>query len=85
MFDLQTVSVMSLWVWFTCYDWFVSKSDLYSVNYFSASMIHMMAWNNETNMLAALTDGKIFVWYYPSAVYVDKDLLPKTVFEKDTR
>ncbi|PVD18640.1 hypothetical protein C0Q70_21190 [Pomacea canaliculata] len=49
-----------------------------------ASMIHMMAWNNETNMLAALTDGKIFVWYYPSAVYVDKDLLPKTVFEKDT-
>lgn len=49
-----------------------------------ASMIHMMFWNDETNMLAAMTDGKIFVWYYPNAVYVDIELLPKTVAEKET-
>ncbi|KAH3805337.1 hypothetical protein DPMN_133638 [Dreissena polymorpha] len=36
-----------------------------------------------TNMLAALADGKFTVWYYPSAVYVDRDLLPMTVFEKE--
>jgi intraflagellar transport protein 80 len=45
----------------------------------------MMFWNDETNMLAAMTDGKIFVWYYPNAVYVDAELLPKTVAEKETR
>jgi intraflagellar transport protein 80 len=36
-------------------------------------------------MLAALADGKFTVWYYPSAVYVDRDLLPRTVFEKEAR
>jgi hypothetical protein len=25
------------------------------------------------------------VWYYPNAVYVDAELLPKTVAEKETR
>ncbi|KAL8593908.1 hypothetical protein ACOMHN_048345 [Nucella lapillus] len=49
-----------------------------------ANMIHMMTWNDETNMLAAMTDGKIHVWYYPNAVYVDAELLPRTVAEKDT-
>ena len=47
-------------------------------------MIHAHVWNDETNMLAAMTDGKILIWYYPNAVYVDKDLLPRTLFEKDT-
>ncbi|XP_059177555.1 intraflagellar transport protein 80 homolog [Physella acuta] len=49
-----------------------------------ANMIQAHVWNDETNMLAAMTDGKILVWYYPNAVYVDKDLLPKTLFEKDS-
>ncbi|XP_005092728.1 intraflagellar transport protein 80 homolog [Aplysia californica] len=49
-----------------------------------ANMIQAHAWNDETNMLAAMTDGKILVWYYPNAVYVDKDLLPRTLYEKDT-
>ena len=52
---------------------------------FSANMIHAHVWNDETNMLAAMTDGKMMVWYYPNAVYVDKDLLPKTLYEKDSR
>lgn len=49
------------------------------------TMIMSLAWNDNTNMLAALADGKFTVWYYPSAVYVDRDLLPKTVFEKEAR
>ncbi|XP_064639074.1 intraflagellar transport protein 80 homolog isoform X2 [Lineus longissimus] len=48
-----------------------------------STMIMSLCWNDVTNMLAALADGKFIVWYYPNAVYVDKDLLPKTVFEKD--
>ena len=36
-------------------------------------------------MLAALQDGKFTVWYYPSAVYVDQDILPLTLLEKDSR
>ncbi|WAR28818.1 IFT80-like protein [Mya arenaria] len=47
------------------------------------TMIMSLCWNDNTNMLAALADGKFTVWYYPSAVYVDRDLMPKTVFEKE--
>nr|KAG5699070.1 hypothetical protein BaRGS_017753 [Batillaria attramentaria] len=36
-----------------------------------ASMIHMMAWNNETNMLAAMTDGKIFVCFVANSRWED--------------
>ncbi|PIK37912.1 putative intraflagellar transport protein [Apostichopus japonicus] len=43
-----------------------------------------LAWNDQTNMLAALQDGKLTVWYYPNAVYVDKELLSSTVSSKDT-
>ena len=52
---------------------------------FLGTMIMSLSWNDNTNMLAALADGKFTVWYYPSAVYVDRDLLPKTVFEKEAR
>ncbi|CAH1781800.1 unnamed protein product [Owenia fusiformis] len=47
------------------------------------TMIHSVAWNDQTNMLAAMADGKFIVWYYPNAALVDKDLITKTVFEKD--
>ena len=48
-------------------------------------MITTMTWNDNTNMLAAFQDGKFTVWYYPSAVYVDQDILPQTLLEKDSR
>lgn len=44
-----------------------------------------MAWNDTTNMLAAFQDGTFTVWYYPTAVFVDQDILPKTLLEKDSR
>ncbi|XP_064614881.1 intraflagellar transport protein 80 homolog [Liolophura sinensis] len=47
------------------------------------TMVHSLSWNDSTNMLSALTDNKFTVWYYPNAVYVDKDILPKTLFVKD--
>ena len=48
-------------------------------------MIHSLAWNDETNMLAALTDGKFIVWYYPNTAYVDRDLMSRTTSEKEAR
>ena len=48
-------------------------------------MIQGQKWSDETNMLAALADNKFIVWYYPNTVYTDKDLLSRTVFEKEAR
>ncbi|XP_041351349.1 intraflagellar transport protein 80 homolog [Gigantopelta aegis] len=48
------------------------------------TMIQCVAWNDTTNMLSAMTDGKLMVWYYPNAAWVDRDLLMKTLIEKDT-
>ena len=51
----------------------------------SGNMVTSLAWNDSTNMLAALSDSKLTVWFYPSAVYVDRDLLAITLMEKDAR
>lgn len=48
-------------------------------------MIQSLAWNDGSNMLAALADGKFTVWYYPNTIYVDRDLANKTIFEKEAR
>ncbi|VDN28090.1 unnamed protein product [Gongylonema pulchrum] len=39
--------------------------------------------NDQTNMLAGLQDNHLVVWLYPSSVFVDRDMLQKTIFEKD--
>ncbi|XP_062521440.1 intraflagellar transport protein 80 homolog [Corticium candelabrum] len=46
------------------------------------SMVTSIAWNDNTNMLAAIRDGKFTVWLYPGVVYIDKDILTQTVYEK---
>ena len=48
-------------------------------------MIQSLSWNDTSNMLAALADGKFTVWYYPNTIYVDRDLVMKTVFEREAR
>ncbi|KAG2462052.1 IFT80 protein, partial [Polypterus senegalus] len=47
------------------------------------TMVHTMAWNDSTSMLCGIQDTQFTVWYYPSVVYVDKDLLFKTLYAKD--
>ena len=56
-----------------------------TVFFYLGTMIQSLSWNDECNMLAALADGKFIIWFYPNAVYVDRDLLHKTVREKDPR
>ncbi len=39
------------------------------------SMVDTFSWNESSDTLAAIADGKLYVWYYPNVVYVDKDLM----------
>ncbi|XP_020784308.2 intraflagellar transport protein 80 homolog isoform X2 [Boleophthalmus pectinirostris] len=47
------------------------------------SMVHCMQWNDSSNILCGIQDNQFTVWYYPSVVFVDKDLLPHTLYVKD--
>ncbi|XP_063349936.1 intraflagellar transport protein 80 homolog isoform X1 [Pelmatolapia mariae] len=47
------------------------------------SMVHSMAWNDAANILCGIQDSQLTVWYYPSVVFTDKELLPKTLYIKD--
>ncbi|XP_077344190.1 intraflagellar transport protein 80 homolog isoform X1 [Lithobates pipiens] len=47
------------------------------------SMVHTLAWNDVSNILCGIQDNRFTVWYYPNIAFVDKELLPKTISEKD--
>lgn len=47
------------------------------------TMCDSAVWNTDTDMLAALMDSKLVVWYYPNVVFVDRDLVTQTKFAKD--
>uniref|UniRef100_A0A8V0X4F0 Intraflagellar transport 80 n=1 Tax=Gallus gallus TaxID=9031 RepID=A0A8V0X4F0_CHICK len=47
------------------------------------TMVQTLAWNDTSNLLCGIQDTHFTVWYYPNTVYVDKDLLTKTLYEKD--
>ncbi|KAG2494842.1 hypothetical protein HYH03_007082 [Edaphochlamys debaryana] len=47
-----------------------------------AAMCDSAKWHDATPMLGAMVDQRLCVWYYPSEVYVDKDLLNKTRYTK---
>lgn len=52
---------------------------------FVGSMVHTLAWNDVSNILCGIQDNRFTVWYYPNVAFVDKELLPKTISEKDGR
>ncbi|KAB0374163.1 hypothetical protein FD755_014419 [Muntiacus reevesi] len=47
------------------------------------AMVHTLAWSDTCNILCGLQDTRFTVWYYPNTVYVDRDILPKTLYERD--
>ncbi|KAF7481061.1 intraflagellar transport protein 80-like [Marmota monax] len=47
------------------------------------TMVHTLAWCDTCNILCGLQDTRFTVWYYPNTVYVDRDILPKTLYERD--
>jgi len=46
------------------------------------AMVDSFMWNDATDMLIALIDEKLVLYIYPSVVFVDKDLLSKTLQSK---
>lgn len=48
------------------------------------TMINSIMWNDNANILVALQDGKLAIWYYPAAGFVDRTLVQYTLVEKDT-
>lgn len=50
-----------------------------------ASMTDSFLWHEKYDMLGSISDGRLVTWYYPTAVYVDRDLLDqvKTVKESN--
>lgn len=41
-------------------------------------MVDTAMWSDTTDVLAAVSDSKLIVWFYPNVVYVDKDLVHAT-------
>lgn len=50
-----------------------------------ATMCDSAVWSESTDMLGTMIDQKLVVWYYPGAMFVDKDLVGKTKFIKEAR
>lgn len=49
------------------------------------TQVDTMAWNDSSDMLCAVADGRLLVYYYPNAAFVDRDLLPATTDEEDVQ
>jgi intraflagellar transport protein 80 len=45
-------------------------------------MTDTFLWNEKNDILSAVSDGRLFTWYYPNAIYVDKDLMDLTKVTK---
>lgn len=48
-------------------------------------MIQTLTWNPEVNILAGVQDATLTVWLFPTALYIDKQLLRKCSMIKDLR
>merc|ERR1712072_272861 len=46
-------------------------------------MVDTFMWHAKTDMLAAVMDGKLCIWYYPNVVFVDPDLVTTTKSVRD--
>ena len=51
-----------------------SKPPMYKL----ATMVESVAWNQDNQLLSAIVDGRLMVWYYPEVVFVDPDLIEMT-------
>ncbi|KAJ3371974.1 Intraflagellar transport protein 80 [Kappamyces sp. JEL0680] len=47
------------------------------------NMVDSFAWNDDNDLLVAIMDSKLVVWYYPSAIFVDEDIVPLARSERE--
>ncbi len=57
----------------------VHKPDIIKI----ASIVDSFQWNDSNDMLACISDGKLLTWFYPNAIYVDRDLMNKAMATKE--
>ena len=63
-------------------DFFITP--IHRLDFFKLSTISESAiWSESHDVLAAISDQKLMIWYYPNVVYVDRDLLLKTRVASD--
>lgn len=66
-----------------------NNKDLYITNviqtklYKICGMCDTFSWNESNDMLAAVADEKYYTWVYPNAIYLEKDILDGSRYEKD--
>eukprot|EP00339_Tiarina_fusa_P021541 CAMPEP_0117013778 /NCGR_PEP_ID=MMETSP0472-20121206/11302_1 /TAXON_ID=693140 ORGANISM="Tiarina fusus, Strain LIS" /NCGR_SAMPLE_ID=MMETSP0472 /ASSEMBLY_ACC=CAM_ASM_000603 /LENGTH=54 /DNA_ID=CAMNT_0004717175 /DNA_START=88 /DNA_END=252 /DNA_ORIENTATION=- len=46
-------------------------------------MTDSFLWNEKNDILSAIADGRLLTWYYPNAIYVDKDLMDMCKVSKE--
>ena len=51
----------------------VHKPEIHKI----CNMVDSFQWNDKTDMLSAIADAKHVTWFYPNAIYVDRDLMKK--------
>ena len=47
-----------------------------------SAMTDSFQWNDKHDILVSIADGRLHTWYYPNAIYVDKDLMDLCKFSK---
>ena len=57
----------------------VHKPEIHKIS----NMVDSFCWNDENDMLSAIQDSKHVTWFYPNAIYVDKDLMTKAMQTKE--
>jgi len=49
-----------------------------------ATMVDTSEWNDASDMLTAVADGKLVTWIFPHAIYIDRDLLELGRMSRDS-
>ena len=52
----------------------VHKPEIHKI----CNMVDSFCWNDQNDMLSAISDSKHITWFYPNAIYVDRDLMQKS-------
>ncbi|MCQ2816755.1 MAG: hypothetical protein MJ252_05755 [archaeon] len=66
-----------------------SNKDLYISNVFQQKLVKItnmcdsFSWNDSNDMLCAIADEKFYSWVYPNAVFLEKEILDGSRYEKD--
>jgi len=47
-------------------------------------MTDSFLWNEKNDILVGISDGRLLAWYYPNAIYVDKDLMDLCKVSKES-